>query len=259
MSLFIGIFVVLLFFVFFLGFEMVFVLVNKFKIEFKKKKGFYCSLILFDWYDGFNNFISIMLVGNNIVFVIFVMLMGELLGFVIVEWFGIFNESMWQLLFQIILIIIVVLFFGEFLLKMLFWLFVDDLFYFLVIFLRGIQVLFFFFFWLMIKVFDLILCLFFKKEYVVIEQVFIRLDLENFVKEFCFDVQEVIDKELFGKVLNLCEVWVCESMVFCIEIESIDINVSVEEFVDFFYKICFFCLLVIDEEVDNVVGYVYYQ
>ncbi len=259
MGLFIGIFIALLFSALFSGSEMAFVSANKLKIELKKNKGSYRSLILSDWYDGPNNFISTMLVGNNIALVIFASLMGQVLGPAIAEWLGIPDESMWQLLVQTILITIVVLLFGEFLPKTLFRLFADDLLYLLAIPLRGIQILLFPFAWLMTKASDTILRLFFKKEQVATEQVLTRLDLENFVKESRSDAQETIDKELFGKALNLREVRVRESMVPRTEIESIDISASVDELVELFHKTRLSRLLVIDEDVDKVVGYVHHQ
>ncbi|MEL6659068.1 MAG: hemolysin family protein [Bacteroidota bacterium] len=259
MGLFIGIFIALLFSALFSGSEMAFVSANKLKIELKKKKGSYRSLILSDWYDGPNTFISTMLVGNNIALVIFTALMGNLLSPIIAQWMGIAGDSMGQLLIQTILITIVVLLFGEFLPKTLFRLFADDLLYLLAIPLRSLQILLFPFAWLMTKASDVVLRLFFKKEQVATEQVLTRLDLENFVKESRSDAEEVIDKELFGKALNLREVRVRESMVPRTEIESIDINASVEDLVALFYKTRLSRLLVIDEEVDNVVGYVHHQ
>lgn len=259
MSLFIGIMIALLFSALFSGSEMAFVSANKLKIELKKNKGSYRSLILSDWYDGPNNFISTMLVGNNVALVIFTALMGELLGPIIASSIGIPDESIWQLLVQTVLIAIVVLLFGEFLPKTLFRLFADDLLYLLAIPLRGIQILLFPFAWLMTKASDMTLRLFFDKENVATEQVLTRLDLENFVKESRSDAQEVIDKELFGKALNLREVRVRESMVPRTEIESIDINASIDELVEIFQKTRLSRLLVIDEEVDNVVGYVHHQ
>ena len=236
MGLFIGIFIALLFSALFSGSEMAFVSANKLKIELKKKKGSYRSLILSDWYDGPNTFISTMLVGNNIALVIFTALMGNLLSPIIALWMGIAGDSMGQLLIQTILITIVVLLFGEFLPKTLFRLFADDLLYLLAIPLRSLQILLFPFAWLMTKASDVVLRLFFKKEQVATEQVLTRLDLENFVKESRSDAEEVIDKELFGKALNLREVRVRESMVPRTEIDSFDINASVEDLVALFYK-----------------------
>lgn len=259
MGLFIGIVAALAFSALFSGSEMAFVSANKLKIELKKKKGSYRSLILSGWYDGPNNFISTMLVGNNIALVIFTYLMGQLLSPVLSQMLGISEESISQVLLQTVLITVVVLLFGEFLPKTLFRLFADDFLYQLAIPLRSLQFLLFPFAWTMTKASDLTLRLLFKKRVAPTEQILTRLDLENFVRESRSDAQEEIDKDLFGKALNLREVRVRESMVPRTEIESIDVSASIEELVELFQKTRLSRLLVINEDVDNVLGYVHHQ
>ncbi|WP_020536800.1 hemolysin family protein [Lewinella cohaerens] len=259
MGLFIGIVAALAFSALFSGSEMAFVSANKLKIELKKKKGSYRSLILSGWYDGPNNFISTMLVGNNIALVIFTYLMGQLLSPILSQLLGISEESISQVLLQTVLITIVVLLFGEFLPKTLFRLFADDFLYQLAIPLRSLQFLLFPFAWTMTKASDLTLRLLFKKRVAPTEQILTRLDLENFVRESRSDAQEEIDKDLFGKALNLREVRVRESMVPRTEIESIDVSASIEELVEVFQKTHLSRLLVINEDVDNVLGYVHHQ
>ncbi|WP_367392282.1 hemolysin family protein [Lewinella sp. LCG006] len=259
MGLFIGIIVALAFSALFSGSEMAFVSANKLKIELKKKKGSYRSLVLSGWYDGPNNFISTMLVGNNIALVVFTYLMGQLLSPFLSQLLGISEESISQVLLQTVLITIVVLVFGEFLPKTLFRLFADDFLYQLAIPLRSLQFLLFPFAWGMTKASDLVLRVLFKKKVAPTEQILTRLDLENFVRESRSDAQEEIDKDLFGKALNLREVRVRESMVPRTEIESIDVNASLEELVDLFQQTRFSRLLVINEDVDNVLGYVHHQ
>jgi CBS domain containing-hemolysin-like protein len=259
MGLFIGIVIALAFSALFSGSEMAFVSANKLKIELKKKKGSYRSLILSGWYDGPNNFISTMLVGNNVALVIFTYLMGELLSGPLAQLLGIPEESISQVLLQTVLITIVVLLFGEFLPKTLFRLFADDMLYLLAIPLRTLQFMLFPFAWSMTKASDLTLRVLFKKRVAPTEQILTRLDLENFVRESRSDTQEEIDKDLFGKALNLREVRVRASMVPRTEIESIDVRASVEELAALFQETRLSRLLVISEDVDNVLGYVHHQ
>lgn len=259
MGLFIGIVIALAFSALFSGSEMAFVSANKLKIELKKKKGSYRSLILSGWYDGPNNFISTMLVGNNIALVIFTYLMGQLLAPILSQLLGISEESISQVLLQTVLITIVVLLFGEFLPKTLFRLFADDLLYLLAIPLRLLQFLLYPLAWSMTKASSLLLRLFFDKKEVATEQILTRLDLENFVRESRSEAQEEIDKDLFGKALNLREVRVRESMVPRTEIESIDVSATVDELVELFQKTRLSRILVISEDVDNVLGYVHHQ
>ncbi|MEL7219836.1 MAG: hemolysin family protein [Bacteroidota bacterium] len=259
MGLFIGILLALLLSALFSGSEMAFVAANKLKIELKKKKGSYRSLILSNWYEKPANFISTMLVGNNISLVVFTSLMGVLLGPLIANLLGIPEESLWQLLLQTILITLVVLVFGEFLPKTIFRLFGDDLLYLLAFPLRFLQFWLFVPAWVMTKTANGILKLFLKKETMATEQVFTRLDLERFVRESRSDAQEEIDKDLFGKALNLREVRVRESMVPRTEIESIDVHASIDDLAELFQKTRLSRLLVIEEDVDNVLGYIHHQ
>lgn len=259
MGLFLGILAALLLSALFSGSEMAFVAANKLKIELKKKKGSYRSLILSNWYEKPVNFISAMLVGNNIALVVFTSLMGVLLGPPIASFLGIPEESLWQLLLQTILITLVVLVFGEFLPKTIFRLFGDDLLYLLALPLRFLQFWLFIPAWVMTKTANAILKLFFKKETMATERVFTRLDLERFVRESRSDAQEEIDKDLFGKALNLREVRVRESMIPRTEIESIDVNASVDDLAELFEKTKLSRLLVIEDDVDNVLGYIHHQ
>ncbi|MEZ4985937.1 MAG: hemolysin family protein [Saprospiraceae bacterium] len=259
MGVFIGILVTLVLSALFSGSEMAFVSANKLKIELKKKKGSYRSLILSNWYDHPKSFISNMLVGNNAVLVMFSSLMGGVLGPVLTRWLGIAESSLWQVLLQTVLITMVVLVFGEFLPKTLFRLFADDLLYLLAYPLRFLQFLLFIPAWVMTQTSNGVLRLFFKGESATVEQAFTRLDLENLVMDSRSESQEGIDKELFGKALNLREVRVRQSMIPRTEVESIDVNASVDELAALFESTKLSRLLVHDDDLDNVLGYVHHQ
>lgn len=243
----------------FSGSEMAFVSANKLKIELKKKRGSYRSLILTQWYENPTGFISTMLVGNNIALVVFTTLLAIPLDPLLAHWLNLPAGSMWILLIQTLLITIVVLLFGEFLPKTLFRLFADDLLYLLAFPLRSLQFILFLPAWLMTKFSDALLRLIFKKEAVATERVFTRLDLENFINESRSERQEEIDKELFGKALNLKGVRVRESMVPRTEITSIEVSATVAELTDIFQQTKLSRILVYKEDIDEVLGYIHHQ
>lgn len=243
----------------FSGSEMAFVSANKLKIELKKNKGSYRSIILSNWYDNPKDFISTMLVGNNAALVMFTTLMAIPLEPLLIQWTGLSDGSLWIVLIQAVFITIIVLIFGEFLPKTLFRLLADDLLYFLAYPLRALQFLFFMPAWVMTKLSDAILRLFVKKELVATEQFFTRLDLEQFVKESRSEAEEEIDKKLFGKALNLKDVRVRHSMVPRTEIRSIDVSASLEELAALFKATKLSRLLIINEDIDEVLGYVHHQ
>ena len=70
----------------------------------------------------------------------------------------------------------------------------------------------------------LLLRLFFKATSESTETAFTRLDLEDLINDPRTDSQEEIDKELFGKALNLKDIRVREAMVPRPEIEHLDID-----------------------------------
>lgn len=104
-TLFIEIFIVLMFSAFFSGTEIAFVSSNKMRFEMEREDGGITSRIIDIFYKHPSNFISTILVGNNIALVIYGILMAKLIE---------------GLILQTIVSTMIVLFTGEFLPKMLF-------------------------------------------------------------------------------------------------------------------------------------------
>lgn len=104
-TLFIEIFIVLMFSGFFSGTEIAFVSSNKMRFEMEREDGGITSRIIDIFYKHPSNFISTILVGNNIALVIYGILMAKLIE---------------GLILQTIVSTLIVLFTGEFLPKMLF-------------------------------------------------------------------------------------------------------------------------------------------
>ncbi|MCB0638035.1 MAG: HlyC/CorC family transporter [Lewinella sp.] len=255
-----GILLALLLSALFSGSEIAFVSANKLKIELKKKKGSYRSLVLSNFYDAPASFLSTMLVGNNVALVIFTYLMTEpLLEPLLNEALGLSPDGLGMLLVNTLIVTLVVLLFGEFLPKALFSLYADDLLYTFAIPLKILQGLLFVPAWVMTKTANLLLRLFFKQTQDATETALTRLDLEHFVNESRADAEEEIDKELFGKALNLKDVRVRESMVPRTEIENIDVAAPIQDLEALFQSTKLSRLLVVDGDIDNVLGYVHHQ
>lgn len=251
---------IILFFLFlsalFSGSEIAFISANKLKIELKKKKGARRGNILARFYDDPASFLGTMLVGNNIALVVFTIMMTELLN----RYYGSYISNSFLLLLTNTLVnTIIVLIFGEFLPKTLFRLYADDILYFLAYPLKGIQILLSIPSWMMAKLSNLILKLVFKPPAETDEAAFTRIDLENFVYDSQTDSDKDIDKELFGKALNLKETRVRDSMVPRTEIESIDVDSSVTELEQLFIQTKLSRIVITDGEIDNVLGYVHHQ
>ncbi|MDX1666608.1 MAG: hemolysin family protein [Saprospiraceae bacterium] len=239
----------------FSGSEIAFVSANKLRVELKKKKGVRRGGILAHFYDYPASFLSTMLVGNNIALVVFTFLMTKLLDPYVSQWFG----ADFLLLFaNTIIITVIVLIFGEFLPKTLCRLYADDVLYILAYPLRFLQILLYIPSWIMTRLSERLLSLVTLVPPETTETVFTRLDLERFIIDSP-EHEEEIDRELFGKALNLKEVRVRECMVPRPEIENIDIRASVAELEQLFNETKLSRLIVTEDDIDNVLGYVHHQ
>ena len=113
--------IVLLFSAFFSGMEIAFVSSSKLRVEMDKasKEGL-TSRILGIFYAHPNNFISTLLVGNNIALVIYGILMARIIGDYLFIPLGITDNETLQLILQTIISTLIVLVTGEFLPKTIF-------------------------------------------------------------------------------------------------------------------------------------------
>lgn len=246
----------------FSGSEIAYVSGNKLRVELKKKRGTRRSRILAEWYEQPADFLSTMLVGNNIALVAFTTLVSIPLTSILGPQLGLGEESLLLLLINSLVILPIVLVFGEYLPKTLFRLYADDALYFMASPLRALQYLLYIPSRIMTGSSNLLLRLFFKKPSQELDTVLTRLDLENFVNESSASSDEDtggIDAKLFGNVLNLGDVKVRDCMIPRTEIKSIDISASIEELEAQFVETRLSRLFVVDGDINEVLGYVHHQ
>lgn len=246
----------LLFSALFSGTEIAFISASKLRVELLKKRGSKRGKVLASFYDKPSDFLGAMLVGNNIVLVIFASLMDQILNPYLEPFI---NTEVLMLLASTIITTIIVLLFGEFLPKTLFRLFADDIIYFLAYPLRVLKFLLAVPAWIMIKLSNVLLRYLLRTPTEESDNVFTRLDLEQFIQSTRSDTEEEIDKELFEKALNLKETRVRECMIPRPEIVHIDESASIDELEDLFRESNLSRLLVINDDVDDVIGYVHHQ
>lgn len=240
----------------FSGTEIAFISASKLRVELKRKKGTRKGAILADFYEKPAEFLGTMLVGNNIALVFFTFLMTKLLSPYFESYVS--SEPL-MLLINTIIITMVVLIFGEFLPKTMFRLFADRLLYFFAYPLLFFKYILLIPSWVMTRLSALILKFIFRTKADNVEEAFTRLDLENFIKGTQTESEEDIDTDLFEKALYLRRVKVRECMVPRPEIESVDLNESVDDLKQRFIETNLSRLLVEDGDIDNVIGYVYHQ
>lgn len=243
----------------FSGTEIAFVSANKLRVEIKKKKSARRGSIISGFYNDPASFLGTMLVGNNIALVLFTTLMTKLIEPYFLEWMPFLDtQPLLLLLFETLVITIVVLIFGEFLPKTLFRLFADQVLYFLAVPLQLLKWILLAPSWVMTKLSNQLLRLL-RTPVEQVDNAFTRLDLEHFIQGAQGDEEEDIDKELFGKALNLRGVRVRECMIPRPEIENIDVTASVEDLEQIFRETKLSRIIVTNQDIDNVLGYVHHQ
>jgi len=199
MGLIIAIVIFLLLSAFFSGSEIAFISANKLSVAVKKDDDTRRSKILASFYDKPKEFISTMLVGNNIALVAFTYFMTKLIEPLIVPITG---DGVFSLLTYTLIITIVVLIFGEFLPKTLCRLFADKL----------------------LHVFAFPLAFF---KYILAIPTYILTGLSCLIPRT--------------------------------EVVAIDQTASLEELVELFKKERHSRIIVIDNDIENVLGYIHHQ
>lgn len=251
------VFLILLFLVLsalFSGTEIAFISASKLRVELKRQQGTRRGTILARFYDKPAQFLGTMLVGNNIALVLFTLFLERF-----IDAYIIIDSEILELLFKTLVGTVIILIFGEFLPKTLFRLYANELLYFLAFPIRAIQFLLFVPAWMMTRLSNWMLRKFFKTPVEKVDTVITRLDLENFIKSSQPESSEELNTDLFEKALHLKNVKVKECMVPRTEIKSIDVEASIEDLKQLFIETRLSRLIVTENDVDNILGYVYHQ
>jgi len=247
---------------FFAGYEIAFVSANRLSIELKKKQGRKSGLILSNFIEHPARFIGTCLIGLNICLVIYGLLIHQLMQQTIwttlLTRFHFQNEYL-KLAFDTLISALIVLMFGEFLPKAIFRAKNDTL---LGVFAPVAQ----FFHSLFspitnffVNLSQWILKYLFNVNVKDRTDAFTKVDLEHFfqqTKEQDEDTQE-LNTELFENALSLPKVKIRQCLVPRTEIEALDINTSIEKAKQLFIHTQLSKLVVFDDNIDSIVGYIH--
>lgn len=255
-----GLFILIIFFLalsaFFSGSEIAFVSANKLGIAVKKSENTRRGNIIHKFYEKPQDFLSTMLVGNNIALVAFTTLTTLLLEPYLSPYIGL---GVFSLLIYTLFITIIVLIFGEFLPKTFFSMYstkmLFGLAYPLSIFKKLLMVPTF----IMTGLTNFILKYIFRFNIDNAESVLTKLDLEHFIEDSLSDDHDDIDKEILTNALNLGHSSVSHCMIPRTEIISVDVNDSVEELMSVVLESKLSRIIVTDGDTDNITGYVHHQ
>ncbi len=244
---------------FFSGMELAFISANKFKIEIDNKQGYLPGKIL----SGFNKFpskfISAMLVGNNIVLVLYGTIMAKLLEPPIRIYI---SNELAVLLIQTVVSTILILVTGEFLPKAIFRNHANTM---LNVFAVPVYIFYQILYPLVFitsSISEWVIKNIFRAHLKHEPQSFGRLDLHNYLNEATSSSgkePEDIDTEIkiFQNALSFSDVKVRECMIPRTSIVSVDVEESVEALRAKFVQTGLSKILIYHENIDNIIGYVH--
>lgn len=246
---------------FFAGTEIAFVSANKLNIELKKKQGNFSGRILARFMENPAEFIGTSLVGVNILLVIYGSLMTQLTRPVLDSLPGFLNSEYVHLILDTLIATVIILIFAEFLPKAIFRTKAEQV---LIIFSLPMLLMYYLLFPLakvFVAISEFILKYLFNVRIKENQQVFNRVDLEVFVKQSLHGHETDnadVNTELFENALYLVNVKVRKCMIPRNEIEAIDVNASVAEIKAKFINTKLSKIIVYEQAIDNILGYVHH-
>jgi putative hemolysin len=256
-----SIFIALLLIAFFSGIEIAFVSANKLRVELLKEKGSLSAKIISGFNSNPSRFISTMLIGLNIAVVLFgsiaeTYFSPERLGFSEV------NPVSW-LIVQTVVTTFIILIFGELIPKILFRVNSDQT---LLLFAYPVKLVYVLLSpltnlfhslarWILQRLFSIQL-----REG---GQDFTEEDLEYLVKETAVEENDTdeadhLNSEIFEKALYLKDIKVRNCMIPRPEIQSFEVTDSLEDLRKMFIETKLSRIIVYDEMIDKIMGYVHH-
>lgn len=245
----------LIFSAFFSGMEIAYVSSNKIHIEIEKKQNNFLATILRKITKRPSKFIATMLVGNNIALVVYGFFMGDLL----MEYIPLAGFS--GLLVQTMISTIIILLTAEFLPKVFFQIYANSLVKIFAVPAWLFYVLFTFISEFIIWISDLVLKLFFKTKGDEVQLSFSKIELGNYISEQMeiVETHDDIDTEIqiFQNALDFSEVKSREVMIPRTEVVAVDISTTPKELAAIFTETGLSKILVYNENIDDIVGYIH--
>lgn len=248
---------------FFSGLEIAFVSANRLKIELDKNRNKLSGKILSWFNDRESNFITMLLLGNNIAIVIYGIYMESFLS---PQLIGILPDflsgSIVILLLNTIISTFIILIFAEFIPKASFRLNSNKIIELFSIPLIAIYFAFLPFIYTFIKISEAILKYIFRTEIGTKKYKFTTTDLDNYIQEFhdenndeSIEINE--DLQILKNAIEFRLTKIRECMVPRTEIVAIDQNDSIKNLVKQFHYTGHSKVLVYKENIDNIIGYVH--
>ncbi len=241
---------------FFTASEIAFITANKLSVEIKKSRGSTIGKIISSFLDKPDEFISVIQVGMNISIVILTYRLTELLS-------SVFNVLPFQQLSITLLntffVTVIILIFGEFLPKAFSRLYANVILnwfaYPLLFFYKLLSIPAF----ALNKISQLILKYLLKESVTKTRHRFNSMDLEHYIQGPVRIAEEELDADIFKNALQLKQIRVVNCMVPRTELVYVDVNDSIAELTRVFAESNLSRIIVVDGDIDNILGYVHHQ
>ena len=248
-----------LFSAFFSGMEIAFVSIDKLRFEMDRKPGITSSILTY-FFRHSSNFISTMLVGNNIALVIYGILMAQILEPHLVALVG--SNEFLILLLQTVISTLIIIVTGEFLPKTFFKMNPNLM---LRIFAIPLYILYVVLYpiskFASLLSYLLLMLLGQKVNREVEDKVFGKVDLDYFVTSSIENAENEdnlgSEVKIFQNVLDFSSVKLRDCMVPRTEILALDVKTSVEELINTFIESGNSRIIVFDGNIDNILGYIH--
>lgn len=237
---------------FFSGMEIAFTSANRLRMEIDRKRGGLSGRILALFSDKPGEYITTMLVGNNIVLVVYSLYMTKLLHLIIPS----LPED--AVAIETLISTIVIIFLGEFTPKSIFKMRPNA-------FLKAFILPVYIFYLLLYPIAKFSTAISFgilrlvglkvKEEHSI--KSFGKIDLESLIDESAESEKvQANDIKIFQNALDFSDLRVRDCMVPRVDVEAVEATISIEELTERFIETSFSRLFVCEESIDNIVGYV---
>lgn len=241
---------------FFSGTEIAFITANKLGVEIERDKGTRRSKLISGFYNRPKQFLSTLLVGNNIVLVMYTYCMILLIEPLLIPFI---QAEALRLMIVILVCTLLILFLGEYFPKIIFRSYANRslllVAYPLVLFKWMLR----FPVWVMMSVSNILMKYVFRVPINHVEDAFTRLDLQDYVEGSLNRDQDELEADMFKNALQLKNLKARECMVPRTEIVHIDVEDGLAELKRIFFETRHSRILVSSGDIDNILGYIHHQ
>lgn len=243
---------------FFSGMEIAFISSNKLYIELEKKENSLLGIVLSKLTKNPSNFITTMLVGNNIALVVYGFYMGAFIMTFLASYTG---NNFIIFLVQTVISTVIILVTAEYLPKAIFRVYANETLKYFAFPAYIFYVLFYPISKIVMLISNFLLKVVFKAESEDVQSVFSRVELGNFISEQLESVHESkeIDSEIqiFQNALEFHSVKAREAMIPRTEVMAVEVSESLTVIKNLFIETGLSKILVYQNNLDEIIGYIH--